>query len=261
MPSYLAILTHVPPAMLVVFRLGGLMIYGPVFGSPVIPIKVKVFMCLILGVAIYPLIASEAAAGQGLSLSLLSLAPLIGIELLIGLVIGFLGSLPFVAVQTGGLLVGQQMGLGFAQFFNPAMNDEADVMGQMLFFMALGGFLLIGGHESMLLAVLDSFHHIPLGGLRPDGELIALVNGLLLSSLELALRIAAPLLALVFLESLAMGFIAKTVPQLNILSLGFPIRILIGLGVLAAGLVVINDVMMDGIDHAMRLMFVWVEER
>jgi flagellar biosynthetic protein FliR len=255
-----AILEHVPPALLVIFRIGGLMIYGPVFGSPAIPGRIKVFLSFLTGLAVYPLLAGDALHGE-LQLNLWGLGPLIALELLIGVLVGYVASIPMVAVQTGGLMMGQQMGLGFAQFYNPGIDDEADVVGQLLFFMALAGFLLAGGHEAMMLAVLRSFEYIPIGTFHAGTDVIALLAGLLLSAFELALRVAAPVLALVFLQSTAMGFMAKTVPQLNILSLGFPIRILVGLGVVMAGAVVINDVAMDGVDLVLDSLFHWMATR
>lgn len=260
MSSYLAILDHLPAALLVIFRIGGLMIFGPVFGSSVIPIRIRVFTALAIGLAAYGLLASEHRIGEGLTLDLWTLAPRIGMELMIGLVIGYVASLPLLAVQTGGLIMGQQMGLGFAQLYNPAIDDEADVIGQMLFFMAMAGFLAMGGHEAMILAVLNSFEHVRLGGFTPDTSVITLTVGLLMSSLELALRVSSPLLALIFLETVAMGFLAKTVPQLNILSLGFPIRILGGLAIVACGLVVINDVTMTSMNDAITALFQWIEQ-
>ena len=259
MSSAESILPHLPVAFLMFVRLGGLMIYGPIFGSSVIPVRVKVFLSLTLVMALYPVLAARMTP-MTLELSLWTLGPIVILEVLIGLAIGFMASIPLVAVQTGGLVMGQQMGLGFAQLFNPTIDDEADVVGQMLFLMALGGFVLVGGHESLVLAVLHSFEHIPIGSSVADADLIALLTGLLLAALELALRVAAPLLALIFLESLAMGFIAKTVPQLNILSLGFPLRILIGMLIIAVGLVVIDEVVMDGVDETLALIFDWVEQ-
>lgn len=259
MSQYQAILNHIPPAMLVIFRIGGLMIYGPVFGAPVIPARVKVFLALLVGLAAYPLLSAGCLAGPAPALDLWSLAPLVAMELLIGLLVGYAASIPLVAVQTGGLLMGQQMGLGFARFYNPGIDDEADIVGQMLFFMALAGFLLIGGHEAMMAAILRSFQYIPLGGFAVDADILSLLAGMLLAAFELALRVAAPVLALVFLESLAMGYMAKTVPQLNILSLGFPIRILAGFAMIMLALVVMNDVVMDGIDAVLNEIFLWVE--
>lgn len=252
---------HLAPALLVIFRIGGLMIYGPVFGSSVVPVRLKIFLSFVLGLAAYPLLNQQFLAGRELSLDLWSLGPLMAVELLIGMVVGFVASLPMVAVQTGGLMMGQQMGLGFARFYNPAIDDEADVIGQVLFFLALAMFLSIGGHEAMLLAVFNSFQHIPLGQFAVDVDLLALLTGMLLAALEIALRIAAPLLALVFLESLAMGFIAKTVPQLNILSLGFPLRIIAGFALVSFGVVIISEVMMEGIDQMLTALFAWVESQ
>ena len=252
-----AIASHVAPALLVVFRLGGLMILGPVFGSSVIPAKIRVLLAFLIGAAVYPVLAGRvmpAAAG----LTLWTLAPLMATELLIGLLIGYLATIPMIATQMGGLLMSQQMGLGFARFYNPGMDAQSDIVGQILFFMALAGFLAIGGHDAMVLAMLRTFDYIPPGGLAIDRDVLDLVTGLLMASFELALRVAAPVLILVFLESLAMGYMAKTVPQLNILSLGFPIRILAGVGMLFLALYVINEVMMDGIDLMLDSMFAWV---
>jgi flagellar biosynthetic protein FliR len=254
------ILHQVPVAVLVLFRLGGLFIYGPVFGASVIPPQIKIFLCLVLGAAVYPVVAEGGT--PVLELELWALAPLVFFELMIGLMIGYLASLPLVAVQVGGLVMGQQMGLGFARFYNPAMEDDADVLGQVLFMMLLAAFLLIGGHESMLLAVLHSFDHIPLpamASLSIGPELVTLLIGVITAAFEMALRVAAPLLALIFLQTVAMGFIAKTVPQMNILSLGFPLRVMAGLLIIILGLAVMSEVVMELVDDTLRLMFEWIE--
>jgi flagellar biosynthetic protein FliR len=125
--------------------------------------------------------------------------------------------------------------------------------------MTLAGFLLVGGHEAMVLAVLHSFDHVPAGRFAVDLEVLGLLSSMLTAAFELALRVAAPLLALIFLESLAMGFIAKTVPQLNILSLGFPLRILAGLLIVVLGLTVIDQVVMTEVDTVLQTIFNWIE--
>lgn len=254
-----AITVHFSPALLVIFRIGGLTIFGPVLGSNVIPLRIKIFLSFLIGIAVYPVLSTTTLIGVPLELELFQLVPLVAMELLIGMIIGYVASLPLTGMQTGGLLMGQQMGLGFARFYNPAVGDEADVLGQILFFMALAMFLVIGGHEIMLLAVLKSFEYVPLGGFAPDLALIDLLVGLLLSSFELGIRVALPLLGIVLVESVAMGFIAKTVPQLNILSLGFPIRILAGFAIVAAGLSIMSDVLMDEFNNMFSQLFMWLE--
>ena len=261
MNQFIALLDHVPSALLVIFRIGGLTIYGPVIGSSIIPGRVKVMLAVMLGLAVYPVLTTQEIGNAGWEMNLWSLGPAIALELLVGMVIGFLASLPLLTVQFGGLMMGHQMGLGFAKFFNPAMEDSADIVGQMLFFMALAGFLLLGGHEMMVLAVLNSFHHIPLATNVADGSLLTMLTGMLTASYEVALRVSAPLLTLIFLETVAMGFLSKTVPQLNILSLGFPMRILVGLAIVALVVTVIDEVFRDWFEEALSLTFTWIENR
>ena len=250
---------HLPAALLVIFRIGGLMLCAPVFGSNIIPVRVRILLAFVLGIALYPALYSVGAVSpEGLSLDLASLAPLVAMEILVGLTIGLLASLPLVAMQMGGLLMGQQMGLGFATLYNPALGDEGDVVGQLFFFLALAGFLIVSGHEAIVTAVLHSFGHVPLGAFVFDAGVLTMVTGLMLSAVEVALRVAAPVIAIIFLQSIAMGFVSRTVPQLNILSLGFPLRILVGFSVMVGGLVIIADVGMGAIDDTLESIMYWV---
>jgi flagellar biosynthetic protein FliR len=219
------ILPHLPAFMLVLFRLSGIFFFAPALGSTAIPVRVKALLALVLAFCIYPIIPPQVP----LQLSLMTLPAAIGSELLIGLIIGYGASLPLVALQMGGLLMGQQLGLGLARVYNPEFNEETEIIGQFLFLTALTIFLLLDGHHAMLSALIGSFQTVPLGGYMPDGNILLLITGLLTAMLELAIRVAAPLLTLVFLESITINFIARTVPQINILSLGFPLRIMAGL--------------------------------
>ncbi|MGI9013159.1 MAG: flagellar biosynthetic protein FliR [Phycisphaerales bacterium] len=250
---------HIIPALLVICRIGGLMIFGPVLSTPMIPARIRVGLAFLLGLAIYPALIPSPLIAVPQSIELWMLAAVALIEVSFGAVIGLLAGLPIMAAQMGGLVMGQQMGLGFARFFNPAIDDEADVIGQVLYILTIGAFIAVGGVEQLVYATLHSFQHVALGGFIPAADLLDVTAGLLLAALEMALRISAPLLGLIFLETVAMGFLAKTVPQLNILSLGFPIRILAGLFILAAGLLVVEEVLIEGIDAFARALFQWIE--
>ena len=244
------ITANLGPALLVVFRLSGLALFAPVIGSPAVPMKVKALLVFLLGIATYPTLAAGPLAGAQVPLTLGALAPLIACELLVGAVIGFLAVLPMVAMQMGGLVMGQQMGLGFARVYNPAMDDEGDVLEQSLFFLGLASFLSVGGLEQMTLAVLRSFQFVTLGGAGDliaiggyglDNGFVRLLTGVLLSATELALRVSAPLVCLFFLETVAMGFLSKSMPALSLMSLGFPLRIIMGLAVIVLGMGAIGE--------------------
>ncbi len=259
MDSFLSLAAALPIAILVIVRLGGVAIFAPALSSSVVPVRTRVAVSILIGLSIVPLILSRASPfSAGVPrLELFSLLPLVALEITFGAIIGFLATLPLMGAQAGGVIMGQQMGFGVAQLLNPAFDEETDVIGQVFFFFALVTFLLMGGLEHMTLAVIHSFDYVPLGGFSVDNNAVDVLCGLLLASFELALRIAAPLLALVLLETVAMSFIAKTVPQFNILSLGFPIRILAGFLILAAGLLVMHEVLIETTDSMLNTIHEW----
>lgn len=241
------LLPHLPAFLMVFFRLGGIFFMAPLYASSVIPMKVRVLLALVLTFCVYPVIPAQTP----LTLSMATLALAIGTELLIGLVIGFGASLPLIAMQVAGVLMGHQLGLGLARVMNPDFNEQTEVLSQLLYMVALVVFLLLDGHHALLATLVQSFDHIPLGGYLPDGGMLAMVVGLLTAMFELAIRVAAPLLCIIFLETVSLGFIARTVPQLNILSLGFPLRILMGFVVLIVGIVMQFDALSDEVSHAL----------
>jgi len=243
-PNLTHLLPHVPAFLLVMFRLMGLFMFGPVFGANVVPRRVKVMLALVLAFCIYPIIPPQAPVG----LTLGNLAVAAGGEMLIGAIIGYLASLPLVAMQLAGVLIGHQLGLGLAQVFNPEFNEQTEVFSQFLFLAGLAAFLILDGHHAMIHALVVSFDNVPLGGYLPDASVVQAVVALLTAGFVLAVQVAAPLLAVIFLETLALGFVARTVPQLNILSLGFPLRIIVGFFMMA----IITTLMFDALHAVMR---------
>jgi flagellar biosynthetic protein FliR len=244
---------HLAPALAVVFRVAGLALFAPILASIAVPARTKMFLYLLVGLSVYPTLAAGPLAAQpALPFSLGGLISLIAAELLIGAVIGFLALLPLAAMQMGGVVIGQQMGLGFARIYNPAFDDEADVIEQILFFLGLAVFIATGGLEHMMHAILRSFHFVRLGGVGAvlavggyglDNGLLRLAAGTMLAATEVSLRIAAPLLCLFFLETIAMGFVSKSVPALNLMALGFPLRILAGLSIMVVGMAAVGEVL------------------
>ena len=251
---------HLVPATMVVARVGGIAIHGPVLSSPAIPMRIKGLLIGALGLAVYPSIAASATIPSEISLG--AALPLVALELGIGAFIGFVASAPILAAQFGGLSMGQQIGLGFARFYNPAIGEESDALEQIMFFLALATFLALGGLESLFSAVGASFESLPAGSVpamligEGGGTPLAVAVGVLNGAFELGLRVAAPLLAIVCLETVVMGYLSKSVPQLNVMSIGFPVRIIIGLSVIIASLAAIDEVMIDGTTGALEALLV-----
>jgi len=246
------LLDHLPAWLMVLFRLTGIFLLAPVFGSSTIPRSAKVFMIVALSLCVYPMLMGKGhlaaasllgvigtdAAGMR-TLSMWNLLPMIAAELLLGYVIGYCASLPLIGMQIGGQVIDQQMGIAAGGVFNPDLDSEAGVIGQLYFISGLTVFLIIGGHHAVLLTLIGSFEVIPIGGFGSTGVNISvavdLVVGLMNVMFEMALKIAMPLLCILFLLRVAMGFIGRTVPQMNILSVGFIFYILAGVIVMVVG--------------------------
>ena len=252
------LLPHLPAWILVMFRLSGMFIFAPIFGSKVVFARLKIFLVLGLSFCIYPILLTPGSDSLAMimpviseGLSLWTLVGVVAMELLIGLVIGYGASLPLIGMQIGGRVVDQQMGLGLAGVLNPEFNEQTGVVSQFYFILALTVFVILGGHRVLVASLVGSFSTIPLGGYYADGHMLDLILGLLATIFDLALRVAAPLLCLIFLETIALGFIARTVPQMNILSIGFALRIMVGVFLLIGAIGVENGVYVQTMWHTL----------
>jgi flagellar biosynthetic protein FliR len=144
-------------------------------------------------------------------------------------------SLPLVAIQMGGSMMGQQMSIALPSMLDPATGTESDELGRGFMMFAVLGFVVVGGIEQTYLAVVGSFGHLPVASLAGK-SIITTVTGMLDTCFEFGLRVALPLIAILMIQTAALAMIARSIPQLNIFSVGLPLRILVGLIVLVAGL-------------------------
>lgn len=234
MPNIEPILAHIPGFLVVLARLTGLFVFSPIIASLMIPRRVKALLSLGLALSVYPTV--DHAMFAGLEPSLFALAPLMAMELLVGVAVGVLMLTPLWGVQLAGTMMGQQMGLSLAPIFNPATDIEGDSLGQLLFVLALSVFIGMGGVEALWDCVVSSYALVGPGAFRADAGLLETFTGLMSAGFHLAMRVSMPVMAIVLVETVAVGFITKSLPTLNFMSVGFPIRIVLGLVALTAAL-------------------------
>ncbi|MGE5609125.1 MAG: flagellar biosynthetic protein FliR [Bacillota bacterium] len=236
-----------PAFVLVVFRLAGMMLAAPLFGSARVPKRVKLMFALVLAAGLAPSIPTPPLPGSTWQLA----AGILG-ELLFGLAIGSALSFVFVAVSWAGEIIGQQMGLGLGQVFDPQFGQSGSVVGDLYFMLTLVIFLCIQGHHAFLRGVRDTFDSLPLLGVALDLNLLDLVTGLLQAATAMAMQLAAPTLVAMLITDVVLGFLSKTVPQINIMSAGLSLRAILGLLVLIVGLALTSDVISQGITDSLR---------
>jgi len=219
--------------VLVLTRISGLMLFAPIFGSSNVPAQTKIGLSAILSFIVFPALP---VASIELPTTLVGFAIAAAGELGVGVVIGFASSLLFVGFQLAGHLMGQQMGTALAAVFNPQFEGQVSVLGEFYFFIAIVLFVLINGHHLLLSALISSFKLIPLAAVHFPPQLPAKVSVMFGEIFSIGVRIAAPAVIALLLSSVALGFIARTVPQMNLLIIGFPLRIGLGLAVIVLSL-------------------------
>lgn len=150
-------------------------------------------------------------------------------EILIGLFLGFTLQAVLVAIRVAGELIGQDMGFNMATVVDPNTGTSTPVVTQIyeVFFYLV--FLGLNGHHLILLSLQSSFERAPIGNLQLSGNLAWTAQALFSQTFAAGIAFAAPVMVLLFLASLMVGVLARFVPQLNIIDVGFSIRIGIGL--------------------------------
>lgn len=221
----LTALLNLPLLAMVMARIGGLVAFAPFFGSASIPVQIRALLTGVISLFVLPFLDPSAIVIPNQPAVLIAA---VVSELMIGLVFGFAILALFSALELAGLMIGQQMGIAMAQVFDPLFNEETSVLGQLFFWLATIIFLVIGGHHALLGAVIKSFATLPAGSFMIGEDGLVLLSGIVQVAFVVAIQVSAPVIVTIFLATLALGFVARTVPQLNILSVGFPLRAVMG---------------------------------
>lgn len=245
MPSVEPILALAMPFLFVLIRLSGLALTTPVFASISIPLRARAMLVVMLAAGVYPGVALTVNPDIARDLPGLLIVALS--ELVIGASMGFIMMLVLSSLELAGLTAGYQMGLSIARSYNPELGSESDPFGQMLFLSGIAIFLIIGGLETLLLGLVRTFSLVPVGEFKLTQVPVGTVVAVLGSGFELALRVAAPVTAVALIVMLAIGMLSKTVPQLNVMTVGFAIKVVLGAGALAISIVIIEKIAMDEI--------------
>ena len=231
-------LNFVPAFVLVFFRVAGMCLAAPLFGSSRIPVRIKLMFALVLALGVMPTVAGATLLPE----SAWELALGIGGEMVFGLAIGTALNFVFVAAHWAGDMIGQQMGLGMGQVFDPSFGAAGSVVSDMYFLLTLVLFMAVGGHYAFLRGVAATFDTLPLLSLGMDVNMLELVVHLLTGATMLAMQLAAPVLLTALIADVVLGFLSKTVPQLNVMTAGLSIRAMAGMVVLMFGMTLSSEV-------------------
>ena len=209
-------------------RIIALVSSAPVLGNPGISVQVKIGLSIAITLVLSPFLGTMPVVEPGSAIGLL----ILGQQIVIGVAMGFAMRIIFSAIEMAGQIIGMQMGLGFAVFFDPQNAAQTPVLGQFLGLVGILVFLSLNGHLLMIEVLAQSFKALPVMA-QPFSAtgwraLVGWGGEVFLAGLLISL----PIMAALLITNLALGIMTRAAPQLNVFSVGFPIT-------LAAGFVVI----------------------
>ncbi|WJV52171.1 flagellar biosynthetic protein FliR [Prodigiosinella aquatilis] len=205
-------------------RILALLSTAPIFNERSVSRRVKVGLALFITILVAPYLPPNntpilSAAGVWLLMQ----------QILIGAALGLSMQLAFAAIRLSGEIIGLQMGLSFATFFDPSGGPNMPVISRLMNLLAILLFLTFNGHLWLISLLADSFHTLPISATPVNSNAflaLAKAGGLIFSH---GLMLALPLITLLLTINMTLGFLSRMAPQLTIFVIGFPITLLSGI--------------------------------
>ncbi len=236
------------PCLLIFTRIAAFLAVVPFFAWRGIPVMLRIFFSLVLSV----ILALNWEGEISLPASDLGLVILLGKELLTGIILGFLVYLFFSAFLMAGQFMDHKAGLMMAGAFDPLFGGQVTIIGQFFYFLAVVFYLTINGHHILFLSLKESFKVLPLAGPFVSSpvawQYLKTFTGVFL----LAFQIAAPVIIVLWLTDIALGFLSRAVPQIHVFIVGLPLKVAFVLLIFLFLLPLLGSVMREVFDRMSR---------
>ena len=226
--------TYIVGFILLFFRFAALFVTVPIFSHQNIPMKVKAAMAFFFTIVFY---SSMPPLHIAINVPTIVLAILS--EFMFGLVVGIILLLAYNVITFAGGIISFMMGFSMATAIDPQSGVSSPIISQFLSLLALMVLLSLNLHHWILLFVAASLKKVPLGGFIMSNDVFYYIIHATSNMFLVGLMIAFPVIALSWLADVIFGMLMKTMPQFNLLVIGFPIKIIVSFGVLIATLTAI----------------------
>ncbi len=219
--------------IMVLTRVSGLMTVAPVWGSHSIPARVRAFLAIGIALIISPLLWYTPIENPG---NLFRLAILLACEFVLGLSVGLAVMIYLAGLELTGQVLGQMTGMSLAEIASPDYDANVPVFSQFLHLLMLSVFIITGGLHYTLDAFFQIFQQMPPGQTHFSMPWLDALVEITTYSFTLGLQLAAPMILALMLTIIIMGLISRTLPQLNILAIGFSVNSIIMLSAMLLSL-------------------------
>ncbi len=215
--------------MLIFLRVAAIVFSAPVLDSRAVPATFKVALALAVSILLVPTV-SKGIAIAGLSLPVFVLGILS--EIVIGITIGLSVKLLFTGIQLAGQMAGYQMGFAMANVMDPATSVQIPILAQIYNLTAMLVFLAVNAHHMFFTALVQSYAIVPPMSAVLSASLVKMMMSLAANMFIVAIKIGAPLIAVLLIATMGLGLVARTVPQMHVFVVAMPLKILLGLSFL-----------------------------
>lgn len=210
---FVSVLARVSPTLMI----------APPTRSGAVPLRVRALIAITCGFLVTPLAMNNATP---LPTDLIHIGLSMGSEVLLGFLLGSVVMLAIVSLQVAGQAASHLAGFDMASAADPASNEQMPVISTLLGWLAIVILLLVGGHRQLMECCLDSFSYYPAGAVVFETRWLEEFRALLSHTFVIGIRAAAPMATALLLANLITGLLARTLPQLNVLAIGFNINAL-----------------------------------
>lgn len=208
-------------------RPGALMLAAPGLGGLSVPVLARIGLTVLLAVTLAPSVPMPAGPDAGIAVVVLR-------EVAIGLALGLTARALVAGAELAGHLCSQQIGFSYAATVDPEAGVRNAALASLYGLLATFTWLAIDGHHLLLKALHASYAGLPIGTGALDASLLTSIREVFALVFVTGVRLAAPVVAVILLVEVALGLISRTAPALNFFIIGYPVRLVIGLAVVAA---------------------------
>jgi flagellar biosynthetic protein FliR len=216
---------------LIFIRVSAMLYVFPIFSAPQIPHHVRFGLGALISFVLFRVVPPVAIHPAFYDLVAAVIA-----QIVLGVIIGFVASLVFVSIMFAGELIDLQIGFAIANVINPTNQQNVTIIGEFELAIATLIFLVTNSHHLLIEGIAGSFDLVPLPFVNLDPSVMSNAVSFLSLALLNVFKIAAPAAAALFITNVALSFMARVAPQMNVFVIGFPLQIGIGLSVLALSL-------------------------
>ncbi len=218
---------------ILLIRVGGVFLTAPIISSETVPRMIRVYLAFLMTLILFNVIPP---INYPTNLNVAFYFLIVAKELMVGLLLGVVPRVMFAAIDFAGTVIGFQMGFSMANVVDPQTSATVSIIASFKTLIATLLFVTVDGHHIFIEALAASYQKIPIGGFLFNEGKVQILIELTATIFSIGLQLGAPIIVALLFTNVMMGFTARSIPNLNVFVVGFPLTILLGMVFLVTGM-------------------------